>query len=323
MASGVPGEALAVPRSGAQPWPRLHPPGPLATVGVLSPQAAVRSPTCTPEGGCQHWRVPGLGEWTGRGGWSAGQLQVPFRAGGVPPCRETQRPKLWGSAEQGCRAQGAEASAEQGRACAADGEGRAPSRTPFSPGTGARGPAVSGSNRSGRMGAPYGFGRWVTSGAQLPLGLGAFGALSAVRLACQVTEGRLRGRRGSGPKRGVCIGGRGRDSSPTNGWGGSDGVNDPRGLERQPERGGHMGRGGWKVTAPGTGGRDQAVWMWKVLRPREESRGKRRTQGVGREGRPLSAARRLPPWGAMRPGPAVTPQGIGGESGREGRSLAG
>lgn len=142
MASGVPGEALAVARSGAQPWPRLHPPGPLATVGVLSPQAAVRSPTCAPEGGCQPWRVPGLGERTGRGGWSAGQLQVPVRAGGVPPCRETQRPRLWGSAEQGCRAQGAEASAEQGRACAADGEGRAPSRTPFSPGTGARGPAV-------------------------------------------------------------------------------------------------------------------------------------------------------------------------------------
>lgn len=114
MASGVPGEALTVPRRGAQPWPRLHPPGPLVTVGVLSPQAAVRSPTCTPEGGCQHWRVPGLGERTSRGGWSAGQLQVPVRAGGVPPCRETQRPKLWGSAEQGCRAQGAEASAEQG-----------------------------------------------------------------------------------------------------------------------------------------------------------------------------------------------------------------
>lgn len=39
------------------------------------------------------------------------------------------------------------------------------------------------------MGAPHGFGRWVTSGTQLPPGLGAFGALSAVRLACQVTEG--------------------------------------------------------------------------------------------------------------------------------------
>ena len=59
------------------------------------------------------------------------------------------------------------------------------------------------------MGAPYGFGRWVTSGAQLPPGLDTFGALSAVWLGCQVREGRLRGRRGSGPERGVCIGGRG------------------------------------------------------------------------------------------------------------------
>lgn len=84
-----------------------------------------------------------------------------------------------------------------------------------------------------------------------------------------------------------------------------------------------MGRGGWKVMAPGTGGRDQAVWMWKVLRPREESTGKRRTRGVGREGRLLSTARRPPPWGATRPGPPVTPQGIGGESGREERRLEG
>lgn len=146
------------------------------------------------------------------------------------------------------------------------------------------------------MGAPYRFGRWVTSGAQLPPGLGAFGALSAVRLDCQVTEGRLRGRRGSGPKRGVCTGGRGRDTSPTNGWGGSDGMNDPRGLERQPERGGHMGRGGWKVAAPGTGGRDQAVWMWKVLRPREESRGKRRTRELAEK------AGRSAPRGDCHPG---------------------
>ena len=52
---------------------------------------------------------------------------------------------------------------------------------------------------------------------------------------------------------GSALGEGGRDTSPTNGWGGSDGTNDPRGLEGQPERGGHVGRGGWKVTAPGTG----------------------------------------------------------------------
>ena len=84
----------------------------------------------------------GWGSGAGGAGGQQGNCRCHFGAGGVPAWRETQRPERRGSAEQGCRAQGAEASAEQDRASAAEGEGRAPPRTPFAPGMGARGPAV-------------------------------------------------------------------------------------------------------------------------------------------------------------------------------------